>query len=63
MNQPSSTEFCWQDAGMDESIEDCYGLYINTSSFKTKLTRKSQIIIIQIWGPKRVGKTSEEELK
>jgi hypothetical protein len=48
---------------MDESIEDCYGLYINTSSFKTKLTRKSQIIIIQIWEPKRVRKTSEEELK
>jgi hypothetical protein len=48
---------------MDESIEDCYGMYINTSNFKTEFTRKSQIIIIQRWEPKRVGKTSEEEPK
>jgi hypothetical protein len=48
---------------MNEGIENCYRLYIITSSFKTKLTRKSQVIIIQIWKPKRVGKTSEEELK
>jgi hypothetical protein len=48
---------------MNEGIEDCYGMYIIASSFKTKLTRKSQVVIIQIWKPKRVGKTSEEELK
>jgi hypothetical protein len=48
---------------MNESIEDCYRMYIITSSFKTKLTRKSQVVIVQIWEPKRVGKTSEEELK
>jgi hypothetical protein len=60
---PSSTNFCWQDAWMNEDIENCYRLYIITSSLKTKLTRKSQVIIIQIWEPKRIGKTSEEELK
>jgi hypothetical protein len=48
---------------MNEGIGDCYRMYIIASSFKTKLTRKSQVFIVQIWKPKRVGKTSEEELK
>jgi hypothetical protein len=48
---------------MNESIENCYRMYIIASSFETKLTRKSQVVIIQIWKPKRVGKTSEEKLK
>jgi hypothetical protein len=48
---------------MDESIEDCYGMYIITSSFKTKFTWKSQVVIVQIWEPKRIGKTSKEEIK
>jgi hypothetical protein len=60
---PSSTKFYWQDAWMNEGIENCYRLYIITSSFKAELTRKSQVIVVQIWKPKRVGKTSEEELK
>jgi hypothetical protein len=60
---PSSTEFCWKDAWMNEDIENCYKFYIITSSLKTKLTRKSQVIIIQIWEQERIGKTSEEELK
>jgi hypothetical protein len=38
-------------------------MYIIASSFKTKLTKKSQVVIVQIWKPKRVDKTSEEELK
>jgi hypothetical protein len=48
---------------MNEGIEDCYRMYIIASSFKTKLTRKSQVVIFHIWKPKRVGKTSEEELQ
>jgi hypothetical protein len=48
---------------MNESIENCYRVYIIASSFKTKRTRKSQVIILQIWKPKRIGKTSEEKLK
>jgi hypothetical protein len=48
---------------MDEGIEHCYRPYIITSSFKTKFTRKGQAVIVQIWKPKRIGKTSEEELK
>jgi hypothetical protein len=48
---------------MNEDIENCYRLYIITYNLKTKLTRKIQVIIIKIWEPKRVGKTSEEELK
>jgi hypothetical protein len=48
---------------MNEGIENCYRLYIITASFKTKLTRKGQVVIVQIWKSKRVGKTSEEELK
>jgi hypothetical protein len=44
---------------MDESIEDFYGMYIITSSFKTKFTRKSQVVIVQIWDvtPSFKGKT------
>jgi hypothetical protein len=38
-------------------------VYIIASNFKTKLTRKSQVVIVHIWKPKRVGKTSKEELK
>jgi hypothetical protein len=60
---PSSTEFYWQDAWMNEDIENCYRFYIITSRLKTKLTRESQVIIIQIWKPKGIGKTFEEELK
>jgi hypothetical protein len=48
---------------MNESIEHYYRMYIVTSSFKTKLTRKSQVVIAQTWEPKRVGKTFEEEFK
>jgi hypothetical protein len=48
---------------MNEDIKNCYGVHIIASSFKTKLTRKSQVIIVQIWKPKRIGKTSEEKLK
>jgi hypothetical protein len=48
---------------MDESIKDCYGMYIITSSFKTKFTRKSQVVIVEIREPKRIGKTPEEEFK
>jgi hypothetical protein len=48
---------------MNESIEDCYGMYIITSSFKTKFTRKSQVVVVEIWKPKGIGKTSKEELK
>jgi hypothetical protein len=48
---------------MDKDIENCYRSYIITSSFKTKLTRKGQAVIVQIWKPKRIGKTFEEELK
>jgi hypothetical protein len=48
---------------MKEGIENCHRLYIIASSLKTKLTRKSQVVIVQVWKPKRVGKTPEEELK
>jgi hypothetical protein len=60
---PSSTEFCWQDAWMNEDNKNFYRFYIITSSLETKLTRESQVIIIQIWKPKGIGKTFEEELK
>jgi hypothetical protein len=48
---------------VNEGIENCYRLYIITSSFETEFTRKGQVVIVQIWKPKRVGKTFEEELK
>jgi hypothetical protein len=48
---------------MDEDIENCYRSYIIASSFETKLTRKGQVVIVQVWKPKRIGKTSEEELR
>jgi hypothetical protein len=48
---------------MNESIEDCYRMHIITSSFKTEFTRNGQIVIVQVWEPERVDKTSEKELK
>jgi hypothetical protein len=48
---------------MNEGVGDCYRMYIITSSFKTEFTRKSQVVIVQVWKPKRIDKTSEEELK
>jgi hypothetical protein len=48
---------------MNESIADCYGMHIITSSFKTEFTRKGQNDILQVWEPERVDKTSEKELK
>jgi hypothetical protein len=48
---------------MDEDDENCYGFYVIASSFKAEFTRKSQVVIVQIWKPKGIGKTFEEELK
>jgi hypothetical protein len=59
----SSTKFCWQDAWMDEDIENFYGSCIITSIFESEFVRKGQVIIIQIRKPKGIGETSEEELK
>jgi hypothetical protein len=60
---PSSTEFCWQDAWMDEDVENCYGFYNITSSLKTEFIRESKVIIVQIRKPRGIGKTLEEKLK
>jgi hypothetical protein len=59
---PSSTEFCWQDAWMDEDIENFYGSYIIASILKSEFIRKGQVIIVQIRKPKGIGETSEEKL-
>jgi hypothetical protein len=60
---PSSTEFCWQDAWMDEDVENFYGFYIITSSVKIEFIRESQVIIVQIRKQKGIGETFEEKLK
>jgi hypothetical protein len=60
---PSSTEFCWQDAWMDEDIENFYGFYIIASILKSEFIREGQVIIVQIRKPKGIGETSEENLK
>jgi hypothetical protein len=60
---PSSTKFCWQDAWMDEDIENFYGSCIIASILKRKIIRESQVIIVQIRKPKGIGETSEEKLK
>jgi hypothetical protein len=60
---PSSTKLCWQDAWMDEDVENFYGFYIITSSLKTEFIRESQVIIVQIGKPKGIGETFEEKLK
>jgi hypothetical protein len=60
---PFSTEFCWQDAWMNEDDEICYGFYIITSDFKIEFTRESQVVVVQIWKPMGISKAFEEELK
>jgi hypothetical protein len=42
---PSSTKFYWQDAWMNEDVENCYGFHIIASGFKAKFTRESQVVI------------------
>jgi hypothetical protein len=44
---PSSTKFCWQDAWMDEDVENFYGSYIITSILKIEFIREGQVIIVQ----------------
>jgi hypothetical protein len=60
---PSSTKFCWQNAWVDEDIENFYGFYIIASIFESKFIRKGQVIIVQIRKPKGISETAEEELK
>jgi hypothetical protein len=48
---------------MDKDIEDFYGSCIMASSFKGEFIREGLVIIVQIWEPKGIGETSEEELK
>jgi hypothetical protein len=60
---PSSTKFCWQDAWMDEDIENFYGFCIIASILKCEFIREGQVIIVQIREPKGIGETSEKEFK
>jgi hypothetical protein len=60
---PSSTEFCWHDAWMDEDIENFYVSYIIASILKSEFIRKGQVVIVQIREPKGFSETSEEKLK
>jgi hypothetical protein len=60
---PSSTEFCWLDAWIDEDIEDFYGSYIIASILKSEFIRKGQVIIVQIRKSKGIGETFEEKFK
>jgi hypothetical protein len=60
---PSSTKFCWQDAWMDEDIENFYGFCIIASILKSEFIRKGQVIIVQVREPEGIGETFEEEFK
>jgi hypothetical protein len=60
---PSSTEFCWQDAWMDEDVENFYGSYIIASILEIEFIREGQVVIIQIRKPKGIGETFDEKLK
>jgi hypothetical protein len=60
---PSSTKLCWQDAWMNEDIENFYGSCISASIFKGEFIRKGEIIIVQIREPEGIGEASEEELE
>jgi hypothetical protein len=60
---PSSTKFCWQDAWMDEDIENFYVSCIIASILKNEFIRECQVIIVQIRKPKGIGETFEEKLK
>jgi hypothetical protein len=60
---PSSTKFCWQDAWMNEDIENFYGFCIIASILKEEFIRKGQVVIVQIRKSEGIGETFEEELK
>jgi hypothetical protein len=52
--------FCWQNAWVDEDIENFYGSYIIASILKSEFIREGQVIIIQIRKPKGIGETSKK---
>jgi hypothetical protein len=60
---PSSTKFCWQDAWLNEDIENFYGCCIIATILKGEFIRKGQVIIVQMRKLEWIGETSEEELK
>jgi hypothetical protein len=60
---PSSTKFRWQDAWMNEDIENFYGFCIIASILKEEFIRKGQVVIVQIRKSEGIGETFEEELK
>jgi hypothetical protein len=60
---PSSSEFCWQDAWMNEDVESFYGSYIITSILKIEFIRDGQVIIVQIRKTKEIGETFKGKLK
>jgi hypothetical protein len=60
---PSSTEFYWQDAWMDEDVENFYGSYIIISILEIEFIREVQVVIVQIRKPKGIGETFEEKLE
>jgi hypothetical protein len=60
---PSSAKFYWQDARMDEDVENFYGSYIVASTLKSELIREGQVVVVQIRKPKGIGETFEEKLE
>jgi hypothetical protein len=60
---PSSTEFCWQDAWMNEDVENFYGFYIITSGFKTEFTRESQVLIVRFGSQRGLAKPLKKSSK
>jgi hypothetical protein len=60
---PSSTKFCWQDAWMDEDVENFYGFCIIASILKSEFVRKGQVIIVQIRKPKGLVKPLKKSSK
>jgi hypothetical protein len=63
MMLPSSTKLCWQDAWVNEDIENFYGSCVIAPILKREFIRKGQVIIVQIRKPEGIGEASEEELK
>jgi hypothetical protein len=60
---PSSTKFCWQDAWMNEDIENFYGFCIIASNLKEEFIRKGQVVIVQIRKPEGLVKPLKKRSK
>jgi hypothetical protein len=60
---PSSTELCWQDAWMNEDVENCYGFYIIASCFKAESQGRVKLSLFRYGSQRGLAKPLKKSSK